>query len=170
MNILMKVDFSAMLTEIDAIKKYANVLILTTSNVTGTIDLAFVDRADLKKYIGLPSVDAIKLMLRGSIEELIDKHVLNGVLLSEKTFKYAKDIAKTDKAQFDNTYKLNSLAENCVGFSGRTIRKLPVLSLAKMIENGVKKSQNNFELEVYMDHLSKLIELEKLDVSKCFSS
>ena len=35
---------NALLTQIDQIKRYPNVIILTTSNVTGAIDLAFVDR------------------------------------------------------------------------------------------------------------------------------
>ena len=35
---------NALLTQIDQIKRHPNVVILTTSNVTGAIDLAFVDR------------------------------------------------------------------------------------------------------------------------------
>ena len=35
---------NALLTQLDQVKRYPNVLILTTSNVTGAIDLAFVDR------------------------------------------------------------------------------------------------------------------------------
>ena len=35
---------NALLTQIDQIKRYPNVMILTTSNITGAIDLAFVDR------------------------------------------------------------------------------------------------------------------------------
>ena len=35
---------NALLTQIDHIKRFPNVLILATSNVTGAIDLAFVDR------------------------------------------------------------------------------------------------------------------------------
>ena len=35
---------NALLTQLDQIRRYPNVLILTTSNVTGAIDLAFVDR------------------------------------------------------------------------------------------------------------------------------
>ena len=31
---------------------------MTTSNITGTIDLAFVDRADIKQYIGPPGPEA----------------------------------------------------------------------------------------------------------------
>ena len=35
---------NAVLTQIDQIKRFPNVILLTTSNVTGAIDLAFVDR------------------------------------------------------------------------------------------------------------------------------
>ena len=38
---------NALLTQLDQIRRYPNVLILTTSNVTGAIDLAFVDRSAL---------------------------------------------------------------------------------------------------------------------------
>ena len=43
---------NAVLTQLDAMKHYPNLLILTTSNITGSIDLAFVDRADIKQFIG----------------------------------------------------------------------------------------------------------------------
>ena len=58
---------NAVLTQIDSIRRHPNVLVLTTSNVTGTIDVAFVDRADIKYYIGLPSKLAICSMLHGSV-------------------------------------------------------------------------------------------------------
>ena len=45
-------------------------MVMTTSNVTGKIDLAFVDRADMKVHIGLPSSEAIYEIFRSSIEEL----------------------------------------------------------------------------------------------------
>lgn len=50
---------NAILTQLDRIKSRKNVLVLTTSNITGSIDIAFVDRADIKQYIGPPSVNAI---------------------------------------------------------------------------------------------------------------
>ena len=50
---------NALLTQLDSIKNAPNVLILTTSNITGAIDLAFVDRADIKQYVGNPSQEAI---------------------------------------------------------------------------------------------------------------
>ncbi|EDO30919.1 predicted protein [Nematostella vectensis] len=62
---------NALLTQIDQIKRHPNVIILTTSNVTGAIDLAFVDRADIKQYIGPPSVNAIYTIYHSCINELM---------------------------------------------------------------------------------------------------
>lgn len=40
---------NALLTQIDELKAKENVILLTTSNITEAIDLAFVDRADMKQ-------------------------------------------------------------------------------------------------------------------------
>lgn len=61
---------NAVLTQIDQIRRYPNVLILTTSNMTGAIDVAFVDRADVKQFLGLPSVQAIYNIYYSCIQEL----------------------------------------------------------------------------------------------------
>ncbi|KAF9134011.1 Pachytene checkpoint protein 2 [Mortierella sp. 14UC] len=39
---------NALLTQIDRLKRRKNVLVLTTSNITEAIDIAFIDRADIK--------------------------------------------------------------------------------------------------------------------------
>lgn len=62
---------NAVLTQIDQIKRHPNVLILATSNMTGAIDIAFVDRADVKQYLGLPSANAIFHIYYSCIEELL---------------------------------------------------------------------------------------------------
>lgn len=54
-----------------SIYRNPNVIILTTSNITGAIDLAFVDRADIKQYIGNPSTDAIYKIYLTSLAELV---------------------------------------------------------------------------------------------------
>ncbi len=46
---------NALLTQLDTLHSYSNVLVLATSNLTAAIDDAFMDRADLKLYVGLPS-------------------------------------------------------------------------------------------------------------------
>ncbi|XP_041104525.1 pachytene checkpoint protein 2 homolog isoform X2 [Polyodon spathula] len=48
-----------------------NVVILTTSNVTEKIDLAFVDRADIKQNIGPPSPSVIFKIYLSCLNELM---------------------------------------------------------------------------------------------------
>ncbi|RWS12973.1 pachytene checkpoint protein 2-like protein [Dinothrombium tinctorium] len=67
---------NSILTQIDNIKNYPNVVILTTSNITGAIDLAFVDRADIKQYIGLPNLRLIYEIYRSCLEELMKKNII----------------------------------------------------------------------------------------------
>lgn len=62
---------NAVLTQLDQLRSYPNVLVLTTSNLSESIDLAFVDRADLKQYVGFPSVVAISRIFKSAIDELI---------------------------------------------------------------------------------------------------
>ena len=49
---------NALLTQLDALRRHSNVMVLTTSNITEAIDLAFVDRADIKAYVGPPTLQA----------------------------------------------------------------------------------------------------------------
>ncbi len=67
---------NALLTQIDQLKSYSNVLILTTSNISECIDLAFIDRADFKQYIGNPNEKAIYYILSSCINELINKNII----------------------------------------------------------------------------------------------
>jgi SpoVK/Ycf46/Vps4 family AAA+-type ATPase len=39
---------NALLTQLDQLRHFPNVMVLTTSNITEAIDVAFVDRADIK--------------------------------------------------------------------------------------------------------------------------
>lgn len=62
---------NAVLTQLDQIRKYPNVLILTTSNLTATIDCAFIDRADIKIFIDFPTTRAIYEIYLSAIHELM---------------------------------------------------------------------------------------------------
>lgn len=62
---------NALLTQLDQIKRYPNVLILTTSNMTQAIDEAFVNRADIKQYLGYPSERTIYSIYESCLEELM---------------------------------------------------------------------------------------------------
>ncbi len=65
--------------QIDRLRSKQNVLILATSNVTSAIDAAFIDRADIKQFIGLPPPEARYQVLASCISELARV----GLLLSE---------------------------------------------------------------------------------------
>lgn len=62
---------NALLTQLDKLKQRKNVLVLTTSNLSAAIDPAFVDRADIKQYIGLPPTEAVYWILRSCVEALM---------------------------------------------------------------------------------------------------
>jgi hypothetical protein len=82
---------NAMLTALDRLRQHPNVLLLTTTNMSvssgpgedgngngegnsgggSVLDDAFLDRADLKQYIGLPCLEARYEILRSCVLELI---------------------------------------------------------------------------------------------------
>lgn len=61
---------NAVLTQLDKLKQHRNVLVMTTSNISQSIDAAFIDRADIKQYVGLPPARAIYGILKSCIESL----------------------------------------------------------------------------------------------------
>lgn len=73
---------NAVLTQLDQLRRHPNVLILTTSNLTSSIDSAFVDRADLKQYVGCPSPIAIFHIFKSAVEELIKVKVVIHFLIT----------------------------------------------------------------------------------------
>ena len=61
---------NAVLTAIDSFRTRKNVLLLTTSNVSEAIDVAFVDRADIKALVGPPGCLARYDILASCVTEL----------------------------------------------------------------------------------------------------
>lgn len=103
---------NAVLTQLDQIRKYPNVLILTTSNLTSAIDLAFLDRADIKQFIGNPNAEAILEIYSSAIKELMRTKIISS------------------EGDFKSNSELKEICEMSVGLSGRTLRKIPFLAHA----------------------------------------
>lgn len=61
-------------------------VILTTSNITEKIDVAFVDRADIKQYVGPPSAAAIFRIYLSCLEELMKVPACPSRLLASHMF------------------------------------------------------------------------------------
>lgn len=106
---------NALLTQLDQIRHHPNLLVLTTSNMTASIDAAFMDRADIKQFIGHPSRGAIIAIFTEAIDELRR----TGIIL--------------DAADYHG--ELCDISGECAGFSGRTLRKLPFLAHALFMAN-----------------------------------
>ncbi|ALC46673.1 pch2 [Drosophila busckii] len=106
---------NAVLTQLDEIKSYSNVLVLATSNLAQSIDMAFLDRADIRQFIGFPAAAAIKSIYTSMLQELMDR----GILINGEP---------GQDAQVESL--LTTLATNSIGLSGRTLRKMPLLAHA----------------------------------------
>lgn len=112
---------NALLTQIDRLRAYKNVLVISTSNITEAIDVAFVDRADIKQYIGLPSERARYEILRSCMNELSRAGIVHPPAYLRKATgsKSGSSISKAENA-------LRIVAGKTEGLSGRALRKLPV--------------------------------------------
>eukprot|EP00058_Branchiostoma_floridae_P019450 XP_002604940.1 hypothetical protein BRAFLDRAFT_58489 [Branchiostoma floridae] len=143
---------NALLTQIDQIKRNSNVLILTTSNVTEAIDLAFVDRADIKKYIGPPSPPAIFKIYHSCVKELMrsihdcqtPEQLLD--LRALEVMRFAENNAT------QHSLRLRDLAQRSAGLSGRTLRKLPFLAHALFVQTPT------ISLEDFLEALSLAVD------------
>ncbi|RCV34125.1 hypothetical protein SETIT_7G138000v2 [Setaria italica] len=132
---------NALLTQMDKLKSWPNVIILTTSNITTAIDIAFVDRADIKAYVGPPTLQARYEILRSCIQELLRVGILTypqggsvPCILNYSTLKEKKHCPEAVEPH--GALHLSSLlyeaAELCEGLSGRSLRKLPFLAHASV--------------------------------------
>lgn len=127
---------NALLTQIDRLRTKDNVLILTTSNITEAIDVAFVDRADIKEYVGLPNVRARYEILRSCVNELMRVGL---VCPATRMWTWDERAARGDIDNVDVTIEGNDddvlvvesnllirVSQACEGLSGRALRKLPL--------------------------------------------
>ncbi|KAI8543788.1 hypothetical protein RHMOL_Rhmol08G0245800 [Rhododendron molle] len=128
---------NALLTQMDKLKSSPNVIILTTSNITAAIDIAFVDRADIKAYVGPPTLQARYEILRSCLQELLRTGILTNsqdcndlILPNYASSKEKLNMPTTHDTQAptDLSKQLLEAAEACEGMSGRSLRKLPFLA------------------------------------------
>ncbi|XP_059195740.1 pachytene checkpoint protein 2 homolog [Centropristis striata] len=124
---------NSVLTQLDQIKRHSNVVILTTSNVTEKIDLAFVDRADIKQYIGPPSEKGIYNIYLSCLEELMKCQIIYPrqqlfTMFELETMGFAKSEVS------EHSLTLRNIALKSKGLSGRALRKLPFLAHALFVK------------------------------------
>ena len=145
---------NALLTQIDRLQRYPNVLILTTSNLTGKIDLAFVSRADIKLYIGNPSPVAIYSIYKSCIDELVSKNIIsNG---DNVQLESASNLLLVTGNLPQVSQRLWEIANSSQGLSGRTLRKLPFLACAKFFSNSLGK----IPIVSFLDAMCKSVDVQ----------
>ncbi|KAF8897281.1 P-loop containing nucleoside triphosphate hydrolase protein [Infundibulicybe gibba] len=145
---------NALLTQLDKLKHRKNVLIMSTSNLVKAIDTAFIDRADIVQYVDLPSREAVYQILRTCLCEMVGKGIiaatnvptLKEAQLHEITARSGPPSTSPIQTQTPQdkskaiALRLLSLAGQCrvQGMSGRALRRLPVLALARYIGIGTR--------------------------------
>ncbi|XP_077432796.1 pachytene checkpoint protein 2 homolog isoform X1 [Vanacampus margaritifer] len=145
---------NAVLTQLDQIKQHSNVVILTTSNMTEKIDLAFVDRADIKQYIGPPSERGIYDIFLSCLEELMKCQIIYPrqplfTIFELETMGFAKsDIS-------EHSLTLRNIALKSKGMSGRALRKLPFLAHALFVKTP------RVTLEIFLKALDQAVDKQK---------
>ena len=108
---------NALLTQLDRLKHKPNVLVMTTSNLSETIDPAFLDRADILQYIGPPAPPAIYAILRSCLMELERTGFAapSVPIVQWDASPEAAPATEDEAAQL--AWRLRELATRCVGLS-----------------------------------------------------
>ncbi|CAF1023478.1 unnamed protein product [Didymodactylos carnosus] len=128
---------NTLLTHLDRLKEFSNVLVVTTSNLIEAIDLAVLDRSDISQYIGPPSTRGIYNVFKACFIEMMEKYVIKPIIYIPEI--YDNDIS--DKLSQQLKEKLIYLARESNGLSGRTLRKLPMLAFAHSLTMPVPVDQ-----------------------------
>ncbi|PWN33502.1 AAA-domain-containing protein [Meira miltonrushii] len=128
---------NALLTQLDKLKQRSNVLVVTTSNLSENIDSAFVDRADIKQYIGPPTADAIYQIFISCFLELVRVKLID-IGTTELPCDYYHDAKECAEGSIEK--QLAYISEKAVGMSGRSLRRLPIIAHTKLqlLLNGPK--------------------------------
>lgn len=145
---------NALLTQIDQLKERPNVLVMTTSNITEAIDIAFVDRADIKQYIGLPSARAIYQILRSCVVELMRVAIISPAVDLKDVHALTTQDTQSAALSMDASASLFFCSVKAQGLSGRALRKLPFLAHAKFLRAKVS------DMSKYCQALLQAIETE----------
>ncbi|CAH0563536.1 unnamed protein product [Brassicogethes aeneus] len=145
---------NAVLTQIDQLKKHPNVLIFCTSNMTNTIDVAFVDRADIKQYLGLPSMNATYKIYHSCLEELIKAQVI----FCDKNIEDVQNINKNE-CMDEVSKKLLEICKKSEGLSARCLRKIPFIAHALFV------CSKFVQINDFLDAMEKAIDREHAERS-----
>lgn len=127
---------NAVLTQLDQIRHYPNLIVLTTSNLTSSIDPAFIDRADITQFIDHPSQLAISKIYISSIDALIQSDIISKSTVPENwSVACCESNLLESDVEFNGKNEVINLVAISCGLSGRSLRKIPFLAYSLHIKN-----------------------------------
>ena len=141
---------NALLTQLDRLKRYSNVLVMTTSNLTDAIDPAFVDRADVMRHVGNPGIGARYAILASCLEELMRTQLLRP---KQRIWSYATAALLQDPESLSS--RLLLVATLAIDFSGRRLRKLPLLAFADAMVRNPTAAKTGMDCAHFLGLLEK---------------
>lgn len=153
---------NSLLTSLDRLRSFPNVLVLATTNLTGSVDEAFVDRVDLKIHIPCPSLSARYQILSSCVEELTRAGIIH---YDGELSEFSSSLENDGEHKIDDTREampflaheqLLKCATNADGLSGRCLRKLPLQAHAQFLS----ESQDCTPI-VFLEALSHAIAREQ---------
>mmetsp|Transcript_28068 Transcript_28068/g.68341 ORF Transcript_28068/g.68341 Transcript_28068/m.68341 type:complete len:428 (-) Transcript_28068:1068-2351(-) len=150
---------NSLLTSLDKLKPFPNVLVMATTNLhlTGSVDAAFVDRCDLLVQVKMPPLKARYRIFMSCILELVRVGILEmGKGNNSFLTPYHEDHAAHPYNELSS--KLLECATSAEGLSGRSLRRLPLQAHAKYL--GKNRSQVVACIE-FLEALSKAIDDEQ---------
>ncbi|XP_063225965.1 pachytene checkpoint protein 2 homolog isoform X2 [Bacillus rossius redtenbacheri] len=137
---------NAILNQIDSIKRYSNVILLATSNLTDSIDPAFLDRADISQYIGLPPQQGIYQIYLSTLKELERTNLISKMGDEcPSTVALLSSLENRVSSCIYSTERLLEISRHSAGLSGRTLRKIPLVAFSML------RSRKNVKLGEFLN-------------------
>jgi ATPase family associated with various cellular activities (AAA) len=158
---------NSLLTSLDRLRNYSNCLILATTNLTGAVDAAFLDRADMKVFIDLPGRHARYEILRSCLKELLRCDIIKTppaaaaaadtrdevLLLPYDTIIAEQQALSTvDNNNVTPSKALLTLATKATGLSGRSLRRLPLQAHAHL------RAGSDFNMIHFIETMLQVVE------------
>ena len=167
---------NSLLTSLDRLRSFPNVMVLATTNLTGRIDAAFVDRVDLKVHIGLPILRARYEIMRTCLKELIRVGIVvvphsnetdnqSTDMITEYVTKEivvdftVAEMEEREKIVDDESGMLLSCSREADGLSGRSLRRLPLQAYAQFISS--ESDSGCLSVRSFLRALSQAIQSEQ---------
>ncbi|ORX34793.1 P-loop containing nucleoside triphosphate hydrolase protein [Kockovaella imperatae] len=155
---------NALLTGLDRLKPYKNILVMTTSNIAGAIDPAFVDRADIKEFVDYPPPQAVYMILSACLTEIMGKGLVQRQDIAPWASLAGSRINGAGASGMSPSATLKHLAIQCHKYTlaGRFLRRLPVLSYARYLAATLPPSDHRpLPLSTWLSAMERVIQDEQ---------